>query len=87
MPFSSFARKYRSEMAAPEARQMIDLLAVAARQVPVQVGCFCEDESRCHRSVLLDLIEAAAAEQGGGRPLTPLGKFASPACSMAEIED
>jgi uncharacterized protein YeaO (DUF488 family) len=61
--FRTFARRYRTQMKAPEARHVIDLLAAVARIQPISVGCFCEDESRCHRSILrgliLERIEAA----------------------------
>jgi len=54
--FRTFARRYRTQMKAPEARHVIDLLAAVARTQPISVGCFCEDESRCHRSILRGLI-------------------------------
>ena len=54
--FPAFARRYRAQMKAPEARHVIDLLAAVARSQPISVGCFCEDESRCHRSILRALI-------------------------------
>ena len=54
--FRTFARRYRAQMKAPEARHVIDLLAAVARSQPISVGCFCEDESRCHRSILRVLI-------------------------------
>jgi uncharacterized protein YeaO (DUF488 family) len=56
--FKEFARQYRSQMKAPAARQGIQLLAVMAYHVPVSLGCFCEDETRCHRSLLRALVEA-----------------------------
>ena len=54
--FRAFASRYRTQMKAPEARHVIDLLAAVARTQPISVGCFCEDESRCHRSLLRGLI-------------------------------
>lgn len=54
--FGTFARRYRAQMKAPEARHVIDLLAAVARRQPISVGCFCEDESLCHRSILRGLI-------------------------------
>jgi uncharacterized protein YeaO (DUF488 family) len=54
--FRTFAGRYRAQMKAPEARHVIDLLAAVARIQPISVGCFCEDESRCHRSILRVLI-------------------------------
>jgi uncharacterized protein YeaO (DUF488 family) len=53
--------EYERELARPEARHVLELLAEVARRTPVAVGCFCEDESRCHRSRLKKLIERAAA--------------------------
>jgi uncharacterized protein YeaO (DUF488 family) len=54
-----FFRAYRDEMQQPDARHTIDLLATISRQMPIAVGCYCDDESRCHRSVLVELIRAA----------------------------
>ena len=58
--WSAFVRKYRTEMARPDARQALTLLAVLSHTTNFSVGCHCEDESRCHRSVLRELL----AEQG-----------------------
>jgi uncharacterized protein YeaO (DUF488 family) len=57
--FRRFAAAYARELERPEARQTIELLAVVARRTPIAIGCYCEDESRCHRSVLRAAIEAA----------------------------
>lgn len=51
-----FSRRYRSEMKEPECRHVIDLLAAMSREVTFCLGCFCEDECRCHRSVLQQLV-------------------------------
>jgi len=51
-----FAKKYRAEMAAPENRSALDLLAALSHQTDFSVGCYCADESRCHRSVLRRLL-------------------------------
>ena len=60
--WTEFARKYRAEMAAPENRHAIELLAALSRQTDFSVGCYCEDESHCHRSLLRALlVEAGAA--------------------------
>jgi len=56
-----FARRYRSEMARPEAKQAMALLAALSRSADFSVGCYCEDESRCHRSLLRDLLIAGGA--------------------------
>ena len=59
--WNSFARKYRREMQHPEARQMIATLAVLSRASDFAVGCYCEDPSRCHRSLLGELLHDAGA--------------------------
>jgi uncharacterized protein YeaO (DUF488 family) len=51
-----FMRKYRTEMAAPENRALLDLLAALSHQTDFSVGCYCADESHCHRSVLRALL-------------------------------
>jgi uncharacterized protein YeaO (DUF488 family) len=57
---SWFFRRYRAEMAKTEPKQVILLLSALARRTPISVGCYCEDEAQCHRSVLEELILAAA---------------------------
>lgn len=57
----TFARKYRTEMSAPGPAQVIALLAALSRTAAFSVGCYCEDESRCHRSILRELLAAAGA--------------------------
>lgn len=54
--WSAFARKYESEMAAPEAKRALGLLAVLSHASDFSVGCYCEDENRCHRSILKRLL-------------------------------
>lgn len=51
-----FTRKYRAEMAAPENVRNIELLAALSHQSDFSVGCYCEHESHCHRSVLRELL-------------------------------
>lgn len=58
----AFTRKYRSEMAAPEAARTIELLAALSRQAYFSVGCYCEAEERCHRSVLRELLREAGGD-------------------------
>jgi len=60
MAFGTFARGYRSEMKRTDARQVIQMLAGMAAQTNLSVGCYCSDERRCHRSILIELIENAA---------------------------
>ena len=60
--WAEFARKYRAEMGTPENRHAIELLAALSRQTNFSVGCYCEDESHCHRSILRALlVESGAA--------------------------
>ena len=56
----SFARAYRKEMATPENKRTLDLLAALSHHASFSVGCYCADESRCHRSLLRELL----AERG-----------------------
>lgn len=58
-PISRFFARYRREMQETDARQTIELLAALARRTPIAIGCYCEDESACHRSVLFELIRDA----------------------------
>jgi uncharacterized protein YeaO (DUF488 family) len=51
-----FVKKYRSEMARPENSRVLDVLAALSHGASFSVGCYCEDESRCHRSVLRELL-------------------------------
>jgi uncharacterized protein YeaO (DUF488 family) len=62
--WAAFARRYRAEMAAPEASRTLDVLAVLSQQANFSVGCYCEDESRCHRSILRELLAERGAEVG-----------------------
>jgi uncharacterized protein YeaO (DUF488 family) len=57
-----FARKYRREMAAPEKARLLDLLAALSRGSNFSVGCYCEDEARCHRSILKPLLIERGAQ-------------------------
>ena len=60
--WSTFARKFRSEMDGPDPRHVLDLLAALSHQTNLSLGCYCEDESRCHRSVLKALLEDRGAD-------------------------
>ena len=62
--WAAFARKYRAEMAAPDAARALDLLAALSQQTNFSVGCYCEDEARCHRSVLRELLAERGASLG-----------------------
>ncbi len=59
--WKAFAKRYRAEMAAPDKTRLIELLAVLSHETNFSVGCYCEDESRCHRSVLRALLEEHGA--------------------------
>ncbi|MGD9904432.1 MAG: DUF488 domain-containing protein [Vicinamibacterales bacterium] len=59
--WAAFVRRFRAEMAAPAASQTLDVLAALSRRADFSVGCYCEDETRCHRSVLRDLLATRGA--------------------------
>jgi uncharacterized protein YeaO (DUF488 family) len=54
--WATFERAFRREMAAPEPAQLLDLLAALSKQANFALGCYCEDEGRCHRSVVRVLL-------------------------------
>jgi len=56
-----FAKTYKAEMATPEARHALALLAVLSHTTNFSVGCYCEDESHCHRSILRELLIESGA--------------------------
>jgi uncharacterized protein YeaO (DUF488 family) len=58
--WSKFKERYTAEMKKTDARQAIKLLAELALATPLSIGCYCENESACHRSILRELIELAA---------------------------
>ena len=58
----TFAQRYRREMIQPAARHLLSLLAAMSKTTSFSVGCYCEDESRCHRSVLRELLKEAGAD-------------------------
>ena len=59
--WAAFKRKYRSEMAVPDAARSLDLLAALSHDANFSVGCYCEREDRCHRSVLRELLQERGA--------------------------
>ena len=59
--WKSFVRAYRREMSASGAARLIDLLAGLSRHADFAVGCYCEDEKRCHRSILRQLLMESGA--------------------------
>ena len=58
----AFVRKYRKEMSAPAAARLLELLAALSHRTNLAVGCYCEVETRCHRSELRELLKEAGAE-------------------------
>ena len=63
--WAAFTKKYRAEMAAPAASQALDLLAALSQTSDFSVGCYCEDEAHCHRSVLRGLLLERGATIAG----------------------
>jgi uncharacterized protein YeaO (DUF488 family) len=59
--WKTFVRRYRSEMKRPEAARLLDLLAALSHGTDFSVGCYCENEARCHRSILRSLLAARGA--------------------------
>jgi uncharacterized protein YeaO (DUF488 family) len=60
--WAAFVKKYRAEMATPEISRTLDLLAVLSHQSNFSVGCYCENEAHCHRSVLRALLAERGAK-------------------------
>jgi uncharacterized protein YeaO (DUF488 family) len=60
--WKTFAKRYRAEMKAPHSQHDLALLAALSRTTNFSVGCYCEHEERCHRSILKQLLAEAGAE-------------------------
>jgi len=60
--WSAFVRKFRAEMSAPEKKHTLDLFAALSHQACFSIGCYCEEEARCHRSVLRELLAERGAK-------------------------
>jgi len=60
--WAAFVKKFRAEMARPDAARSLDLLAALSHHGQFAVGCYCDDEEHCHRSVLRALLEERGAE-------------------------
>jgi uncharacterized protein YeaO (DUF488 family) len=60
----TFKRRFLAEMKSPEARHELDLLAALSHHADFSIGCYCEDETRCHRSILRELLEKRGAALG-----------------------
>jgi uncharacterized protein YeaO (DUF488 family) len=59
--WAAFERRYRLELAAPGPSRLLDLLTALSQGTDLAVGCYCEDEARCHRSVLREVLRARGA--------------------------
>jgi uncharacterized protein YeaO (DUF488 family) len=59
--WARFRRKYLAEMKAPESSHALQLLAALSHQCHFSVGCYCEDEAHCHRSILRQLLSECGA--------------------------
>lgn len=64
--WAAFVRRYRAEMASPEREHLLQLLAAMSHRTNLSVGCYCEDEAHCHRSVLRQLLADRGAEIAPG---------------------
>ena len=62
--WKSFRRRFLVEMKTPDARHDLELLAALSHRTDFAVGCYCESEARCHRSILRELLEALGADIG-----------------------
>ncbi|MBI2768128.1 MAG: DUF488 family protein [Burkholderiales bacterium] len=60
--WAAFSRKYAQEMAQPDASHLLDMLAALSHQTSFAMGCYCDDENRCHRSLLRGLLAARGAK-------------------------
>jgi len=60
--WAAFKRRFHAEMKLPEASHLLDLLAAMSHQTSFSLGCYCEDENRCHRSVLRELLAQRGAQ-------------------------
>lgn len=59
--WNKFKRAFKAEMKEPDAARTLDLLAALSHQTNLAIGCYCEEESRCHRAVLRELLEERGA--------------------------
>ena len=60
--WSGFVKAYRREMSEHDAARLLELLAAMSQSSAFSVGCYCEDEARCHRSVLRTLLQERGAK-------------------------
>jgi len=62
--WATFARRYRAEMRKPSAQRLIALLAALSKHANFSIGCYCQNETRCHRILLMELLIAHGAKVG-----------------------
>jgi len=60
----AFKRRFLAEMKSPEASRDLDLLAALSHQTSLAIGCYCQEESHCHRSILRELLARRGADIG-----------------------
>ena len=60
--WKTFRRKFLAEMKAPGARRDLELIAALSHHTNISIGCYCADETRCHRSILRELLEKLVAD-------------------------
>ena len=60
--WQSFVRRFKAEMQRAEARYLLDTLAALSHSADFSVGCYCDDEAHCHRSVLRELLSERGAK-------------------------
>ena len=60
--WAAFSRKFRREMSVPDRSRELDVLAALSHQTNLSLGCYCQDESRCHRSLLRQLLRERGAD-------------------------
>jgi len=70
--WAAFERKFKAEMNEPDASRVLDLLAALSHQTSFSLGCYCEDEGRCHRVVLREMLLARGAVIKGEAKNGPL---------------
>jgi uncharacterized protein YeaO (DUF488 family) len=93
LSYRIFARRYQTEMKSRESRQVIELLAAVSLSQPISLGCFCQDESRCHRRVLHMLVLSEAKRRAvrlsklhQGDRKEEQTRYASPVCFADDAE-
>jgi uncharacterized protein YeaO (DUF488 family) len=93
LSYQVFARRYQTEMKRRESRQVVELLAAVSLFQSISLGCFCQDESRCHRRVLHMLVLSEAKRRAAGLSKLYQGgrekeqaRYASPVCFTEDVE-